>query len=58
VGVLVLSHYLESHYAMLLIEQHSGGTGYLLKGRVSGVGVLARGTRVNAWSTRRSSPGC
>ena len=58
VGVLVLSHYLESHYAMLLIEQHSGGTGYLLKERVSGVGVLARGTRVTAWSTRRSSPGC
>jgi DNA-binding NarL/FixJ family response regulator len=41
VGVLVLSHYLQSHYAMRLIEQHPGGAGYLLKERVSGVGVLA-----------------
>ena len=41
VGVLVLSHYLESHYAMRLLEQHPGGVGYLLKERVSGVGVLA-----------------
>jgi DNA-binding NarL/FixJ family response regulator len=41
VGVLVLSHYLESRYAMRLIEQHPGGAGYLLKERVSGVGVLA-----------------
>jgi DNA-binding NarL/FixJ family response regulator len=41
VGVLVLSHYLESHYATRLLEQHPGGVGYLLKERVSGVGVLA-----------------
>jgi DNA-binding NarL/FixJ family response regulator len=41
VGVLVLSHYLESRYAMRLIENHPGGAGYLLKERVSGVGVLA-----------------
>jgi serine/threonine-protein kinase len=41
VGVLVLSHHLESHYAMRLIEQHPSGAGYLLKERVSGVGVLA-----------------
>jgi DNA-binding NarL/FixJ family response regulator len=41
VGVLVLSHYLESHYAMRLLEQHPGGAGYLLKERVSSVGVLA-----------------
>jgi DNA-binding NarL/FixJ family response regulator len=41
VGVLVLSHHLESHYAMRLIQQHPGGAGYLLKERVSGVGVLA-----------------
>ncbi len=27
VGVLVLSHYLESHYAMRLLEQHPGGVG-------------------------------
>jgi serine/threonine-protein kinase len=61
VGVLILSHYLESHYAMRLIEQHPGGAGYLLKERVSGVGVLADAlaacTRASAWSTRRSSPG-
>jgi serine/threonine-protein kinase len=40
VGVLVLSHYLASHYAMRLLEEHPGGAGYLLKERVSGVGVL------------------
>jgi DNA-binding NarL/FixJ family response regulator len=40
VGVLVLSHHLESRYAMRLIEQHPGGAGYLLKQRVSNVGVL------------------
>lgn len=40
VGVLVLSHHLESHYAMRLIEQHPGGAGYLLKQRVSNLGVL------------------
>ena len=41
VGVLGQSQYLESHYAMRLIQQHPGGAGYLLKERVSGVGVLA-----------------
>ena len=41
IGVLVLSHYLQSRYAMRLIEQHTGGVGYLLKERISGVGVLA-----------------
>ena len=40
VGVLVLSHHLESHYAMRLIERHPGGAGYLLKQRVSNLGVL------------------
>jgi serine/threonine-protein kinase len=40
VGVLVLSHYLDSRYAMQLLEQHSGGVGYLLKDRVSHVHVL------------------
>jgi DNA-binding NarL/FixJ family response regulator len=40
VGVLVLSHHLESRYAMRLIEQHPGGAGYLLKQRVSNLGVL------------------
>ena len=40
VGVLVLSHYLESRYALRLIEQHTGGVGYLLKERVSDLAVL------------------
>jgi DNA-binding NarL/FixJ family response regulator len=40
VGVLVLSHYLDSRYAMQLLEQHSSGVGYLLKDRVSHVRVL------------------
>jgi len=40
VAVLVLSHYLDSRYAMRLIEQHPGGVGYLLKERVSDVVVL------------------
>jgi serine/threonine-protein kinase len=41
VGVLVLSHYLESSYAMQLLEDHPGHAGYLLKERVSDVAVLA-----------------
>ena len=40
VGVLVLSHYLESRYALRLVEQHPGGVGYLLKERVSDLAVL------------------
>lgn len=40
IGVLVLSHYLESRYAMRLIEHHPGGVGYLLKERVSDLAVL------------------
>jgi DNA-binding NarL/FixJ family response regulator len=40
VGVLVLSHYLDSRYATRLIEQHPGGVGYLLKERVSDLAVL------------------
>ena len=40
VGVLVLSHYLESRYAMRLLEQHPERVGYLLKERVSDVAVL------------------
>ena len=39
-AVLVLSHYLESRYAMRLVEQHPGGVGYLLKERVSDLAVL------------------
>jgi DNA-binding NarL/FixJ family response regulator len=40
IGVLVLSHYLESHYAMRLLEEHPERTGYLLKERVKDVAVL------------------
>jgi DNA-binding NarL/FixJ family response regulator len=35
VGVLVLSAYVEPHYAMQLIESGASGTGYLLKERVT-----------------------
>lgn len=40
IGVLVLSHHVESRYAMRLIGQHPGGAGYLLKQRVSNLAVL------------------
>jgi DNA-binding NarL/FixJ family response regulator len=40
VAVLVLSHYLDSGYAMRLIEGHPTSVGYLLKERVSDVMVL------------------
>jgi serine/threonine-protein kinase len=45
VGVLVLSHYLESSYAMRLLEEHPERMGYLLKERVSDVAVLADALR-------------
>jgi DNA-binding NarL/FixJ family response regulator len=41
VAVLVLSHYLESRYALRLLEHHPGGSGYLLKERVSDLAVLS-----------------
>jgi DNA-binding NarL/FixJ family response regulator len=41
IGVLVLSHYLESVYAMRLLEEHPERLGYLLKERVSDIAVLA-----------------
>lgn len=40
VGVLVLSHYLESGYAMQLLNQTPERAGYLLKERVSDLAVL------------------
>ena len=40
VAVLVLSHYLDSHWAMRLLEDHPERCGYLLKDRVSDVAVL------------------
>lgn len=40
-GVLVLSHYLESVYAMRLLKNHPEKVGYLLKERISDIAVLA-----------------
>jgi DNA-binding NarL/FixJ family response regulator len=40
VGVLVLSHYLESYYAMQLLEEHPERCGYLLKERVKDVAIV------------------
>ena len=45
VGVLVLSHYLDSRYAARLLEEVPAGAGYLLKDRVSEVAVLADALR-------------
>jgi DNA-binding NarL/FixJ family response regulator len=45
VGVLVLSQYLESRYAMRLLDHHPARVGYLLKERVSDVAVLADAIR-------------
>jgi DNA-binding NarL/FixJ family response regulator len=41
VGVLVLSQYLDSRYAIRLLEDHPEACGYLLKERVSDIAVLA-----------------
>ncbi len=40
VGVLLLSHYLDSRYALRLLDQYTEGVGYLLKERVSDVLVI------------------
>jgi DNA-binding NarL/FixJ family response regulator len=45
VGVLVLSHYLESRYAMSLLDELPERSGYLLKDRVSDIGVLTDALR-------------
>jgi len=45
VGVLVLSHYVESRYAMRLLEEHPERSGYLLKERISDVAVLTDALR-------------
>jgi DNA-binding NarL/FixJ family response regulator len=45
VGVLVLSQYLESRYAMRLLEHYPERVGYLLKDRVSDVAVLGDALR-------------
>ena len=44
-GVLVLSHYLESTYALRLLEEQTERCGYLLKDRVSDVAVLVDALR-------------
>lgn len=44
-GVLVLSQYLESHYAMTLLTGNPEHVGYLLKDRVSDVAVLVDALR-------------
>ena len=45
VGVLVLSHHLESRYATRLLEDAPERAGYLLKERVSDIAVLADSLR-------------
>jgi DNA-binding NarL/FixJ family response regulator len=45
VGVLVLSHYLESRYALRLLENAPDRAGYLLKDRVSDIAVLVDALR-------------
>ena len=45
VGVLVLSHYLDSRYAARLLEEVPEGAGYLLKERVSEVAVVTDALR-------------
>jgi DNA-binding NarL/FixJ family response regulator len=45
VGVLVLSHYLESTYALRLLEDQPERCGYLLKERVSDIAVLVDALR-------------
>jgi DNA-binding NarL/FixJ family response regulator len=40
IAVLLLSQYLETAYALRLVERFPGGVGYLLKDRVSDVAVL------------------
>lgn len=45
VGVLVLSQYLDSSYALRLLAQYPAGVGYLLKERVSDVAVLSDAIR-------------
>jgi DNA-binding NarL/FixJ family response regulator len=44
-AVLVLSHHLESTYAMRLVEENPGGVGYLLKDRVADVATLTDALR-------------
>jgi DNA-binding NarL/FixJ family response regulator len=45
VGVLVLSQFVETHYAMALMEERAGGVGYLLKDRVADIEEFADAVR-------------
>jgi DNA-binding NarL/FixJ family response regulator len=45
VGVLVLSQHLEAGYALRLVDTHPGRVGYLLKERVSDIGVVVDALR-------------
>jgi DNA-binding NarL/FixJ family response regulator len=45
IGVLLLSHYLDSRYAMRLLEEVPERVGYLLKERVSDVGAVTDALR-------------
>jgi DNA-binding NarL/FixJ family response regulator len=45
VGVLVLSQYIEPHYAMRLLDEHPERTGYLLKERIFEVANLTDALR-------------
>ena len=40
IGVLVLSHHVESAYAMRLLQEHPERSGYLLKDRISDIAVF------------------
>lgn len=44
-GVLVLSAHVEPHYALRLLESGAGGSGYLLKERVTDLAELADAVR-------------
>jgi DNA-binding NarL/FixJ family response regulator len=45
IGVLVLSQYVEAHYALRLLEDAAQGAGYLLKDRVGNVAELTDAVR-------------
>jgi DNA-binding NarL/FixJ family response regulator len=45
IGVLVLSHYIETNHAVKLLADSSRGAGYLLKDRVSEIGEFADAVR-------------
>jgi serine/threonine-protein kinase len=53
VGVLVLSHYVEAHYAMRLLEEHIERSGYLLGARSDGPSSSTRSTGSPRASARR-----